>query len=200
MKPFVADRLHAGGALVASARRTGTSGSPATTTTTSTRAGRIRRRTTPSGASSSISGRVTSVQKYGRARGRELVVGSLERAGHRLLARHARRVHEAVRLRGRRTEARAADRAHRRARSHRPERRAHAADSAQLHRALPARHELRDRQDRIAARSRDVPREGRADGAARRPRAHERQQPAPRHRQRLHHRRVVPGARRTRRS
>ena len=35
-----------------------------------------------------------------------------------------------------------------------PERRAHAADPARLPRALPARHELRDRQDRLAARLR----------------------------------------------
>ena len=30
-----------------------------------------------------------SVERYGAARGRELVLGGLERAGHRLLARHA---------------------------------------------------------------------------------------------------------------
>ena len=49
-----------------------------------------------------------SVAEVRPARSGELVVGSLERAGHRLLARHARRVHEAVRLRGRRPQARVA--------------------------------------------------------------------------------------------
>ena len=47
--------------------RTGTTGSRATTTTTSTPAGPIRRRTTPSGASWSTSGRGTSSAKYGQA-------------------------------------------------------------------------------------------------------------------------------------
>ena len=54
-----ADRLHARGAVDRSRSRTSTTGSPATTTTTSTPAGPIRRRTTPSGASSSISGSST---------------------------------------------------------------------------------------------------------------------------------------------
>ena len=48
-------------------------------------------------------------------RSRELVLGSLERARHRLLAEHAGRVPQAVRLRSRRPEARAADGADRRA-------------------------------------------------------------------------------------
>ena len=102
------------------------------------------------------------VERYGQRGGRELVLGGLERAGHRLLARHARGVPQAVRLRRRRREARAADGAGRRPARHRPERRADAAVPARLPRALPARHELRDRQDRLAARLRRLPRQGRA--------------------------------------
>ena len=59
------------------------------------------------------------------ARGRHLVVGGMERAGHRLLARHAGRVHEALRLRRRWAQARAADGPDRRPGSHGPERRPH---------------------------------------------------------------------------
>ena len=130
------------------------------------RAGRIRRPTTTKWGE--LVYQWANTRSRSTADGsRELVVGSLERAGHRLLARHAGRVHEALRLRGRRPEARAADREDRRAGSHRPERRAHSAHPAQLHRALPARHQLRDRQDRHAARFRDVPREGRAARDAR---------------------------------
>ena len=116
---------------------------------------------------------------------RELVVGGLERARHRLLARDARGVPEALRLRRRRPEARAADGAHRRAARHRAQRPADAGVPARVSRALPARHQLRDRQDRLAARLRRLPREGRAARDVRRVRAHERRQPAPRDRQRL---------------
>ena len=81
-----------------------------------------------------------------RARRRsKLVLGSVERAGHRLLAGHAGGVPQALRLRRRRSEARAADGAHRRAahdRAGEPARRV----PARLPRALPARHELRDGQ------------------------------------------------------
>ena len=54
---------------------------------------------------------------------------------------------QALRLRRGRRQTGAADGAGRRARSHRPERRADAADPSRLPRALPAGHELRDRQD-----------------------------------------------------
>ena len=138
-----------------------------------------------------------SVQKYGRAEVESWVLGSLERARHRLLAEHARGVLQAVRLRRRRPQARAADRAHRRAGGHRSERRAHAEVPARLHRALPARHQPRDREGRLAARLRHVPRQGRAarhQGERHAVRADVGQQPAPRHRQRLLDRRVVSGA------
>ena len=75
--------------------------------------------------------------------GRELVVGGLERAQHPLLEGHARGVPQALRLRGRR---RAASAAHgprgRAAHRGRPGRRV----PARLPRALPARHEPRDRE------------------------------------------------------
>ena len=53
---------------------------------------------------------------------------------------------------------------------------AHAAVAARLPRALPARHQLRHRQEGRAARFRDLPRQGRAAGHAGRARAHEREQ------------------------
>ena len=59
----------------------------------------------------------------------ELVLGGVERAGHRLLARHAGRVHEAVRLCGRRPETCAADGENRRAACDRSSRRPHAVRS-----------------------------------------------------------------------
>ena len=60
----------------------------------------------------------------------------------------------------------------RRTARHRPRQRAaRAAVPARLSRALPARHELRDRQDRLAARLHRLPRQGRAAGR-RRPRPH----------------------------
>ena len=92
------------------------------------------------------------------------------------------------------------DRDDRRSGSDRTQRRAHAAVPARLHRALPAR-ERTTRPARSARRSiwsRSTPRARR--GSARRPRPHEREQPAPRDRQRLQDRRVVSGAQEHRRS
>src|SRR5262249_22551888 len=91
-----------------------------------------------------------------------VVVGGVERAGYRLLARHAGRVHEAVRLRGRRTSPRASARADRRARGHRSQRYAYADGPAQLSRTLSPWKELRDGKNRFAARLRDVSRERRS--------------------------------------
>ncbi len=133
-------------------------------------------------------------EKYGRREVDTLVVGSLERTRHRVLARHAGRVHEALRLRGRRAPARAAERENRRTRSHRTERRADSGHPPEFHRALPPRNQLRHRQDRHATRPRHVPRERRTSGNARRSRADERRQSAAGHRQRIHHHRVVSGA------
>ena len=146
------DRLHAGGAVDQAAALQARLGAGGPATTASTPAGPIRRRTTTSGASS-ISQWVRHSRRALRPAGsRELVLGSLERAGHRVLAGHARGIPEALRLRGGRPEARAADGAHRRAARHGAERRPHAEDPSRFPRALPARHELRDRQDRVAAR------------------------------------------------
>ena len=131
------------------------------------------------------------VQKYGKRGSGAMVVRSVERARHRLLARHVRGVPEAVRLRRRRGEARAADGEHRRSRSDRAQRRPHTAMAPRLHRALPARHQLRDRQDRLAPRSGDVPRQGRPVGPSGRVRPDERVESAPRHRQRLQDRGLV---------
>ena len=75
-----------------------------------------------------------------QGRGRDVVLGGLERAQHRLLARHARGVPQALRLRHRRRPARAADGARRRPR-HRPGG-AGGHVPARLPRARAARHEL----------------------------------------------------------
>ena len=109
--------------------------------------------------------------------GGTLVLGGLERAEHRLLARHARGVSQAARLRDRRRSAAPCPQPSRRA--------AIAAGSggrflARLPRALPARHELRDGRDGHAARLRRrfMPR---ARPTLRRwPRADGNRQPAPR--------------------
>src|SRR4029453_13414607 len=77
-----------------------------------------------------------------RAGSRELVLGSVERAGHRLLARHARGVLQTVRLRGGRLEARAARGQDWRTDHDQPQRPARAGLSAELSRALRARYEL----------------------------------------------------------
>ena len=61
-------------------------------------AGPIRRRITTSGANWCTSGCGTRVEKYGKRRSGVLVLGSLERAGHLLLARHSGRVRQALRL------------------------------------------------------------------------------------------------------
>src|SRR5882757_8266498 len=73
------------------------------------RAGRIRRRTTRSGKSWYISSR--SICGNGTAKGgQELAVGSVERAGHRLLERQPGRVFRIIRLRGSRNFASGAGR------------------------------------------------------------------------------------------
>ena len=100
-----------------------------------------------------------------QGRSRDLVLGDLERGEHRLLARHARGVPQAARLRHRRRAPRAADRARRRSRHGRPGRPV----LARLLRAPAARDELRDRQGRHADRLRVVPRQGPSD-LRRRPR------------------------------
>ncbi len=76
---------------------------------------------------------------------------------------------------------------------HRAQRAQGATAAARLPRALPARHQLRDRQDRIAARFRGVPCQGCSTGR-RRSRAHGHQQSAARHLERFSDRRVVPRA------
>ena len=99
-----------------------------------------------------------------QGRGRDLVLGDLERAEHRLLARHAGGVPQAARLRHRRRAAGAADGARRRPRHRRPRRPVR----ARLLRAPAARHELRDRQGRHAdrLRRRSTPRAGRRSSTA----------------------------------
>ena len=106
------------------------------------------------------------------ARGsRGVVLAGMERSQHRLLARHSRGVPQAARLRDRRGATRPADgpgrwSGHRRARR---------SFHARLSRARPARHQLRHRPHRHAARLRVLPCEGpalvrgrsRADGNCR---------------------------------
>ena len=100
-------------------------------------------------------------------RGGAVVLGGLERAEHRLLARHTGGVSQTPRLRHRRRAPRPADGAGGRAGRGRQRREVH----ARLPRALPARHQLRDRAGRHAPGFRLVSRQGRADDHQR-PRPH----------------------------
>ena len=181
-------------------RHAGISGNPATTTTTSIRGGHIHERLREVGRKWSSSGQALGRNKQAKSNGG----GGKSRTGRTsATALHT----ENSKLYDYAADGvkRAADRQGRRAGSHRSERRAHAADSQELHRALPARHELRDRQDGIAARLRHLSREGRADGdRTRQPRrerdrdrelrAHERRQPASGDREWLLDRRGCAGA------
>ena len=126
-------------------------------------------------------------------RSRELVVGGLERARHRLLAGDAGGVPEAVRLRGGWPQACAADGADRRTARDRSQRCEDAAAAARFHRTLSPRHELRDRKDRLAPRLRRIPRQRRAPSGGR-SRPHGDCQPAASDLERVRDCRVVSGA------
>ena len=65
------------------------------------RAGRTRRKITRAGPNWCINGRGIALNSTGAARPQVVGLGSLERTQHRVLARNARRVPEAVRLRRR---------------------------------------------------------------------------------------------------
>ena len=135
-----------------------------------------------------------SVQKYGRAEVESWVWEVWNEPDIGYWQSTPRRVLQAVRLRGRRPQARAADGAHRRAGGHRSERGAHPEVPARLHRALPARHQPRDRKGRLASRLHHVPRQGcaaRHQGERDAVRADVGQQPAPRHREWVRDRRLV---------
>jgi hypothetical protein len=88
-----------------------------------------------------------------------VVLGDLERGQHRLLARHARGVPQAARLRRRRREAGPTDGPGRRRRIRRQRRQV----DPGLPGALPARDQPRHRQGRNADRLRLVPLQGRPD-------------------------------------
>src|SRR5262245_57145074 len=75
----------------------------------------------------------------------ELVVGGVERARHQLLAWYTGGVSQVIRLRGRWFETSAAYGAHWWSTCDRTQWCTYTTDPAQLHRALPARHELRNR-------------------------------------------------------
>ena len=84
-----------------------------------------------------------SVERYGKRRGRDVVLGGLERAEHPLLAGDARGVPQALRLRRRRREAGAAlGQGRRPARRRHQDARGHEVPPG-LPRSLPARHEPR---------------------------------------------------------
>ena len=120
------DRLHAGGA-VGEAAAVPSQWDPAQAVCrTSTPAGRILRRTTAKWARAGLPVGAALRRKIWQGRSRDLVLGGMERAEHRLLARHARGVSQALRLRCRRPEARAPGGSHRRA-DHPPGRAAKAA-------------------------------------------------------------------------
>ena len=102
----------------------------------------------------------------------------------------ARRVQQALRLHGRGRAPRAADGADRRPGGDRRR----AGDAAHVPAAHVGGHQLRDRQDRHAARPHHLPRQGQPD-VRREPRAHGRGQSAPQHRQPLRGRQGVPDVR-----
>ena len=145
----------------ASRSRIGTTGT-CDDTAGSSPAGAIRRLTTISGDSWSTMGPPFGGQVWPDG-SRELVVGGLERARHRLLARHTRGIPKLYDYAADGAEARAADGPHWWTARHRAQWCATAGVSRELPRALPARDQLRTGR-RVAARLRRLPREGRATG------------------------------------
>ena len=111
-----------------------------------------------------------SVERYGKEEVLTWYWEALERAGHLLLARHARGVQQALRLRRRRRQARAAGGAGGRTGYHRPVERKGRGLPAPVPGALRARNECRHGQNRRTARLRQLPRQGAAGGGGR-PRA-----------------------------
>ena len=91
VKPYVADRLHAEGALDQARALPARVAPRRFPTTTSTPAGPIRRRTTTKWGELVYQWVKHCVERYGARRSRAVVLGSLERAEHRLLEGHARR-------------------------------------------------------------------------------------------------------------
>ena len=124
-----------------------------------------------------------------------VAVGGVERAQYRLLERHAGGISQALRLRGRRREARAAHGARRRTGFHRPGQRQRRDVPAQLPGTRGARQELRHRQDRLAARFHQLPRQGLAQ-VRRRQRGDGDREPASRPRQGLRDHRLHAGTER----
>ena len=181
-----ADRLHAEGAVASSPSRTSTSGRPRRSTTRSTPAGPIRRRTTRSGRELVYQWAKHCVERYGRAEvetwyweiWNEPNIGYWRGTPEEFRKLHdyaidgVRRALPTARVGGPDTAG------------------GGGRFTARLPRALPARHELRHRRDRHAARLRLVPRQGRA-AVRRRPRADGHRQPAAHDRRRLPHRRLV---------
>ena len=138
--------------------RISTTGRRAPDTTRSTPAGPIRRRITTSGRELVFQWVKHCVEQYGRAEVEIVVLGSLERAEHRLLARHAGGISQAARLRHRRRAPRAADGEGRRPGHRRQRRQLHARLSSSIACAArttrPARSARRSTSSRFTPRAR----------------------------------------------
>ena len=179
VRPYVADRLHARGAVDQARALPAPVDAGLPSTTRSTPAGPTRRRTTRSGRSSSTSGRSTASRGTAAPRSRP---GTGRSGTSRTSATGAARPRSSASS----TTTPSTPCAARcpTARVGGPDTAGSGGDSRELPRALPARHQLRHRQDRHAARLRLLPRQGRAP-VRRRPRPHGHRQPARAHRRGL---------------